>query len=101
VESGDDDGSGVETSESSDDDDSMISDSESDTSEDDGADVDEDANLSPEALRRRYANLPDLTPDPNDAIEDGAGAPSPSPNADDDTEDSDPSMRTALPEEVS
>jgi helicase SWR1 len=90
VESGDDDGSGVETSESSDDDDSMISDSESDTSEDAGADVDEDANLSPEALRRRYANLPDLTPDPNDAIEDGA-APSPSPNADDDDEESDPS----------
>lgn len=91
-ERGEDDDSGAETDESSEDDDSMISESESETSKEDGADVDEDVNLSPEALRRRYANLPDWTPDPEDA-NDGAADPStPSPNTDvDDDEDSDPS----------
>ena len=67
----------------------MISDSEDESSEDDAADIDEDANLSPDALRKRYANLPDLVQDLDEAIEDAGQASSPSPNGIEDEDDSD------------
>lgn len=85
------DGDVGDSSESEDDD--LISDSGSESSENDAEHVDDDANLSPEALRKRYANLPDLIPDPDEASEHAEQDSSPSPNMieNENDDESDPS----------
>jgi helicase SWR1 len=93
------DGDTDDSSESEEDDD-MISDSGSDSSENDDENIDQDANLSPEALRKRYANLPDLIQDPDDASENAGQASSPSPDAIEDEHDDTSDASTEMDSEM-
>jgi helicase SWR1 len=86
------DGDTGDSSESEDDDD-MMSDSDSESSESDAERIDDDANLSPEALRKRYANLPDLMQDPDKVSEhaEHSSSPSANPREHEPDDESDPS----------